>query len=895
MPSIADVFVTVAPETAKVADGIRDALRRADPAVAEAGRRWGTELQRSIGKIEVEVDADTAKAEAQIDIVGRDRHTTVHMDVDRDELSRMGTTVASSVAASAAQGASTLSSAVTQQASTMSSGISQALGPISAVVVPAALITGLVDLAGVAAAASGAIGLIPAAIGGVVAAVGTLKIATDGFGDALKNIRDPEKFAAALQTLTPNAQQAALSIQALLPAFDQLKAAAQNALFAGVGQQLNALANQYLPTIQNMTTGIAAAFNQMFTGITTQLMTPETQAAIQTITTNITQAFQNLAPAMAPLTKAFADIMAVGSGFLPQLAQSAASAAQSFSNFITQASQSGQLQQWIQQAINVFRQLGPLVLDVGRAFLELAPAGERILPTIVNLVHDLAAIMPVIAAAAEVPLLNFEAWRDSLTKVQTAFHAIEGVAQAVGSVVMAVMNNIRGAIDAALAPIRAAIDLANHVPGVNIPNIPSLAPTAPAAPALPVPGPGQPTQGGVAGAQRDRRGAAPIASPPPARIVAPVPAGGYTVPVPTPPTTPSAPSVPSVPAAPSIPAVAPSAYTPTTASGYTTDAALLANVPAGRYTQTQGADLTKGLADCSSAVEDLVNIMDGRSTAGRSMSTGNEAQWLTQHGFVQGMGGPGDFRVGFNGGHTQATLPGGTPFNWGSNAAAANRGIGGTGADDPAFTQHYYRPVGNMPAGVTGTPGPTGSQNDPYYTQYPAGYKPPGPDMGQFGQQMGSDIWSEILPEGFKNPTQFGSMKFLTGLLNGLTGIKLPVGGDGASQFAPGGGGGGGGFGGLLSGLTGFIPQPVGALKSGSPGSAPGSYIPGMPAPSDAQISPFGVTGNLTAGPGNQPQTVNAPINIVNPIGQDHLTNMVNTANQAQVPRVRQGVRPLPG
>jgi hypothetical protein len=45
-------------------------------------------------------------------------------------------------------------------------------------------------------------------------------------------------------------------------------------------------------------------------------------------------------------------------------------------------------------------------------------------------------------------------------------------------------------------------------------------------------------------------------------------------------------------------------------------------------------------------------------------------------------------------------------------------------------------------------------------------------------------------------------------------------------------------------------------------------------------------------GPGNQ---INAPINIINPIGQDHLTNMVNTANQAQVPRVRQGVRPLPG
>lgn len=126
---------------------------------------------------------------------------------------------------------------------------------------------------------------------------------------------------------------------------------------------------------------------------------------------------------------------------------------------------------------------------------------------------------------------------------------------------------------------------------------------------------------------------------------------------------------------------------------YAGDAALLALVPAGRYTQEERGDLTKGLADCSSAVEDLVNLMDGRPTAGASMWTGNAAEWLTQRGFVPGMGGPGDFRVGFNPQHMQATLPGGTNINWGSDEMAARRGIGGTGADDPAFTSHYYRPT----------------------------------------------------------------------------------------------------------------------------------------------------------------------------------------------------------
>ncbi len=140
-------------------------------------------------------------------------------------------------------------------------------------------------------------------------------------------------------------------------------------------------------------------------------------------------------------------------------------------------------------------------------------------------------------------------------------------------------------------------------------------------------------------------------------------------------------------------ALGPAALQP--GGAYPGDAALLANVPAGRYSQTQAADLTKGITDCSSAVEDLVNILDGRPTAGRNMSTGNEAEWLTQHGFLptnQPM--PGTFQVGFNSGHTQATLPGGTPFNWGSDSSAANAGVGGSGAWDPAFTQHFYRPVG---------------------------------------------------------------------------------------------------------------------------------------------------------------------------------------------------------
>lgn len=142
-------------------------------------------------------------------------------------------------------------------------------------------------------------------------------------------------------------------------------------------------------------------------------------------------------------------------------------------------------------------------------------------------------------------------------------------------------------------------------------------------------------------------------------------------------------------------------------AGYPGDAALLANVRPGVYSQSPERDLLQGLSDCSSSIGDLVNILDGKPTGpagGERLTTHNAAQWLQSRGFVPGVGGPGDFRVGFNPSHMQATLPGGTNWNWGSDAAAAAAGRTGLGAADPSLTQQYYRPAATMPTGAPSTP-----------------------------------------------------------------------------------------------------------------------------------------------------------------------------------------------
>jgi methyl-accepting chemotaxis protein len=233
----------------------------------------------------------------------------------------------------------------------------------------APVVGGLLEIVKVGTAATQALWLLPAAASAAAAGIGTLAIATHGFGDAIKHMGDPKKWAEDLQSLSPAAQQAALQIKNLVDGpLGDLKRATQDAFFANMSEQINSLTTKYLPSLQNMTTSIATSFNQMMTGVANQLMTPETLGSMQTMFANISQMFRNLAPAAAPVVKAFTDIATVGSGFLPGLATSITNAANSFATFISNARESGQLQVWIQQGIDAVKNLSTAAWELIQIF-----------------------------------------------------------------------------------------------------------------------------------------------------------------------------------------------------------------------------------------------------------------------------------------------------------------------------------------------------------------------------------------------------------------------------------------------------------------------------------------------------------------------------------------------
>ena len=101
-----------------------------------------------------------------------------------------------------------------------------------------------------------------------------------------------------------------------------------------------------------------------------------------------------------------------------------------------------------------------------------------------------------------------------------------------------------------------------------------------------------------------------------------------------------------------------------------------------------GGDSPRG-TDCSGLVSWVTNAATGRPIYGDRFNTGNIERALLSRGFQYGTQ-PGALNVGWNGGHTAATLPDGTPVSSGESGGVR---VGGGGAFQKQFTKHMFLPM----------------------------------------------------------------------------------------------------------------------------------------------------------------------------------------------------------
>lgn len=238
-----------------------------------------------------------------------------------------------------------------------------AIGSLAAAALPAvgALVAGLVNIA-------------PAAAAGVTAFVGlkaatlTLKVGLTGVSDALEQVfaaePDAEALAAALEKLAPEARSFVLEMQKLKPALDDIRLDVQNKLFQDLDAQLASTATVTLPILRRTALGFARDFNQVGKNVAASAQSLGRDGSLVNALDSSSAAFTKLVRIPGQLLNAIIKVAAGGGPLLIRIADRIANAADSLTNKLDRAAESGALKGAIDEAISALKQLGAIAGNV---------------------------------------------------------------------------------------------------------------------------------------------------------------------------------------------------------------------------------------------------------------------------------------------------------------------------------------------------------------------------------------------------------------------------------------------------------------------------------------------------------------------------------------------------
>ena len=201
------------------------------------------------------------------------------------------------------------------------------------------------------------------------------------------------KMSDALANVSPEARKLTTAIIAQGKAWKEVKFAVQDALFAGLSDEVAPLAGKWFPLLKTGMTGIATELRGIIVDLIDFLHQGRTTSDVATIFENVRQAVRAIAPAIRALLSVFLDLATVGSGFLPGMAKAFADWAKNLAEVTKRSRETGEMQQWIRRALDTLGKLWDLLGNVasiiGTIFSAFDQEGGDALTTLVNLTDRL--------------------------------------------------------------------------------------------------------------------------------------------------------------------------------------------------------------------------------------------------------------------------------------------------------------------------------------------------------------------------------------------------------------------------------------------------------------------------------------------------------------------------
>ena len=349
-------------------------------------------------------------------------------------------------------------------------GIGGAIGSTFGVAWKSLLITAIPAAIGAAAQlvtalapAVGIIGLIPAGALAGATALGTLKVAMSGVGQALKDSGNLQKFNQDLKGLAPSAQAAVKAMVGLKPQLDSIKQAVQGNFFAGLAGDIKTVGGTYLPILRTELGYTATGFNEVIGSIAQMAKAPAATQAFAGAMHNVMLAITGIADAIPGFAAGFAKIAAVGAGFLPGLTSGFAALGDRFNAFISRVSQSGQLQSFIQGGLDALHALMPLLSNLGSIVSSLFQAMGASGGQALGVIGDLVGVVAQFLKSAQ-----------GMSALTSLFSMLGQIANALGGALGQTLTALGPAIGAVMAGLQPIISL---LTGQFLPIVTQLATT----------------------------------------------------------------------------------------------------------------------------------------------------------------------------------------------------------------------------------------------------------------------------------------------------------------------------------------------------------------------------------------------------------------------------------
>ena len=265
---------------------------------------------------------------------------------------------------------------------------------------------------------------------------------------ALNDARNPktqssagsDPYAEAMAKLSTNTQEFMNTVQGIKPVWDGMRKSVQDSLFADLSQQVQPLADTWIPRLGGAMRLVAGGFNQGAKSAAGWLNSAQGINLVGTWLNTSAAMASRFGTVMANLLPGLAAIGAgAGQAFEP-LTRGLGDSAKRFSDWLVAAQESGKIKEYLQSAmatvgqvfrnvaavvgplINVFQQLGatsaaglaPGFVSIGQAIAQATPGlvkmAETLMPALGQVMTNLAPILPAVVDA-------FTPWSEVLAAI----------------------------------------------------------------------------------------------------------------------------------------------------------------------------------------------------------------------------------------------------------------------------------------------------------------------------------------------------------------------------------------------------------------------------------------------------------------------------------------------